>query len=426
MKPKIVIIGCGARGGETYGRYFHESGNAEIVALCDTNAERLSSFAKEFGIAENMCFAKASDLFALGKVADAAVVSNFDRDHYAVAMQAMALGYNLLLEKPISDSIEECTNIRDYAVAHGLTVTVCHVMRYTSYYRYLKQLLVAGEIGEIMGIEQTEDVAYWHMAHAFVRGNFRNSDETSPMILQKCCHDMDLLVYLTDARPEYVTSVGSLRHFTAQNAPKGAADRCVNCKVKNCPYNAVDFYVGNYKQLKAENRPTNVWPYAQVTVEPTEERLLAALKTGPWGRCVYHSDNNVVDHQFSIVHFTNGLVGTLTMIGFSADGGRQTHVYGTEGEVYLDEQARTITLQKFGEKKKVVSFDSLATDFSGHGGGDKVMLAEFCESLFTGKTTLNSDIVRSVDSHLMCFAAEQSRQNNGMPVYCNNVKTNKN
>ena len=425
MKPKIVIIGCGARGGETYGRYFCESGNAEVVALCDTNAEKLYAFAKEFGVAENMCFESVDNLFALGKIADAAVVANFDRDHYQVAMQAMKLGYNLLLEKPISSSIEECVNIRDYAVSHGLTVTVCHVMRYTSYYRYLKHLLVSGEIGDIMGIEQTEDVAYWHMAHAFVRGNFRNSDETSPMILQKCCHDMDLLVYLTDARPEYVTSVGSLRHFKADNAPQGAAERCVNCKVKNCPYNAVDFYVGNYKELVKQGRETNVWPYAQVVVNPTEQRLIDALKTGPWGRCVYHSDNNVVDHQFSTVQFTNGLVGTLTMIGFSADGGRQTHVYGTKGEVFLDEQARTITLQKFGKHKQVVSFDSLATDFSGHGGGDKVMLKEFCDSLVSGQTTLNSDIARSVDSHLMCFAAEQSRLSGGQPVYCNNFKSSK-
>ena len=425
MKPKIVIIGCGARGGETYGRYFHQSGNAQIVALCDVNAERLSAFAAEFGIPENMCFTNVDRLFALGKIADAAVVSNFDRDHYAVAMKAMSLGYNLLLEKPVSDSVEECVNIRDYAVQHNLSVTVCHVMRYTSYYRYLKQLLASGEIGEIMGIEQTEDVAYWHMAHAFVRGNFRNSEQTSPMILQKCCHDMDLLVYLTDERPEYVTSAGSLRHFKPQNAPSGAADRCTNCTVANCPYNAVDFYVGNCKQLKAEGRETNVWPYAQVAVEPTEEKLLQALKTGPWGKCVYRTDNNVVDHQFSVIRFKNGLVGTLTMIGFSADGGRQTHVYGTKGEIYLDEQSRSITIHKFGQPKTTVSFDSLATDFSGHGGGDKVMLAEFCESLSSGKATLNSDIVRSIDSHLMCFAAELSRLNNGQPVYCNNLKMNK-
>ena len=416
MKPKVVIIGCGARGGETYGRYFVQSGDAEIVAICDNNAQRLESYRKEFHLTAEQCFTDYNALFALGKVADVCVVAVMDRDHHEVAMKAMKLGYHLLLEKPVCGTAQECIEIRDYAEAHNLLVTVCHVMRYTPYYRYLKKLLTDGEIGEIMGIEQTEDVAYWHMAHAFVRGNFCNSDTTSPMILQKCCHDMDLLVYLTEQRPKAVSSMGSLRYFKAQNAPQGAAERCVDCKVKGCPFNAVDFYLGNVKELIRTGRPTKVWPYAQVAVDPTPESITESLRTTHWGKCVFHSDNNVVDHQFSVIQFANGLVGTLTMIGFSAEGGRQTHVYGTKGEIFLNEQTRTITLQRFGEEKHVTEFDSLATDFSGHGGGDKVMLREFFESIELGKKTLNTDIVRSIDSHLMCFAAEESRVNGGKVV----------
>lgn len=419
MKPKVVIIGCGARGGETYGRYFIESGEAQIVAICDTNQARLDGFRKEFGLSVDKCFTNYNDLFALGKIADVCAVAVMDKDHHEVAMKAMSLGYHLLLEKPVCGTSEQCTEIRDYAEANNLLVTVCHVMRYTSYYRYLKKLITDGTIGQMMGIEQTEDVAYWHMAHAFVRGNFCNSDTTSPMILQKCCHDMDLLVYLTEQRPMSVSSMGSLRYFKSQNAPQGSAERCVDCKVQNCPFNAVDFYIGNAKELISQGRSVNVWPYAQVAVEPTIDSLMQSLRTTKWGKCVFHSDNNVVDHQFSVIQFQNGLVGTLTMIGFSADGGRQTHVYGTEGELYLDEQSRTITIQRFGDKKQVVSFDSLATDFSGHGGGDKVMLKEFLDCVRTGKKSFNSDITRSVDSHLMCFAAEESRKNGGTPIKIN-------
>lgn len=419
MKTKVVIIGCGARGGETYGRYFIESGEAQIVAICDTNQARLDGFRKEFGLSVDKCFTNYNDLFALGKIADVCVVAVMDKDHHEVAMKAMSLGYHLLLEKPVCGTAEQCTEIRDYAEANNLLVTVCHVMRYTSYYRYLKKLITDGTIGQMIGIEQTEDVAYWHMAHAFVRGNFCNSDTTSPMILQKCCHDMDLLVYLTEQRPMSVSSMGSLRYFKSQNAPQGSAERCVDCKVQNCPFNAVDFYIGNAKELISQGRSVNVWPYAQVAVEPTIDSLMQSLRTTKWGKCVFHSDNNVVDHQFSVIQFQNGLVGTLTMIGFSADGGRQTHVYGTEGELYLDEQSRTITIQRFGDKKQVVSFDSLATDFSGHGGGDKVMLKEFLDCVRTGKKSFNSDITRSVDSHLMCFAAEESRKNGGTPIKIN-------
>ncbi len=421
MKMKAIIIGCGARGGETYGRYFHETGEAEIVAICDNNPAKLESCRKEFGLAPEQCYADYNQLLAQGKIADFAVVAVMDRDHYDVAMKAMALGYHLLLEKPVSESPAECIAIRDYAEAHNLIVTVCHVMRYTSYYRYLKKLIADGRIGTLMGIEQTEDVAFWHMAHAFVRGNFCNSNTTSPMILQKCCHDMDLLVYLTEQRPLYVSSMGSLRYFKSENAPEGSANRCVDCKVANCPFNAVDFYEGNIKELIRQGRPTNVWPYAQVAVDPTPERIMDSLRTTKWGKCVFRSDNNVVDHQFSTIQFANGLVGTLTMIGFSADGGRQTHVYGTEGEIFLNEQTRTITLHRFNEQKQVTSFDDLATDFSGHGGGDKIMLHEFFDSLTSGVKTINSDIVRSIYSHLMCFCAEKSRLEGGKPVHIDEI-----
>lgn len=420
MSISVVIVGCGARGGEVYGRYFHQNGH-KVVALCDTNKEKLNGFAKEFGVESARCFSSYDQLFACGKIADVCVVSVFDNDHFDVAMKAMALGYNLLLEKPVSGNVKECIAIRDYAQSHNLTVVVCHVMRYTSYYRYLKQKISEGVLGELMGIEQTEDVAYWHMAHAFVRGNFRNSDTTSPMILQKCCHDMDLMVWLTDQKPKLVSSMGSLRYFTSKNAPQGAADRCTHCNVKNCPFNAVDFYVGNFKELQRQQRATNVWPYAQLVPEPTEQRLQEALEKGPWGRCVFKCDNNVVDHQWTLVQFENGLVGTLTMCGFSADGGRQTHVYGTEGEAYLDEQSRTITIHRFGERKTVVSFDELATDFSGHGGGDKVMLDEFVQAL-GGKTSANTDIGVSIFSHIMCYCAEKSRQNHGEVINCADIK----
>ena len=414
MSPKVIIIGCGARGCETYGRYFKQTGNAEIVALCDTNVNKLNSFASEFGISSDMLFTDWKKVFELGKIADAVVVANFDQDHYQVAMKAMQLGYNLLLEKPISSNLQECIDIRNYAESHNLLVTVCHVMRYTSYYRYLKKLIADGEVGELMGIEQTEDVGYWHMAHAFVRGNFRNSNTTSPMILQKCCHDMDLLVYLTERTPKKISSMGSLRYFKSDNAPKGATDRCVDCPLSDCPFNAVNFYIGNYRELVRKGLPTNVWP-----------RLMEALRNGPWGRCVFHSDNNVVDHQFSLITFDNGLVGTLTMIGFSADGGRQTHVYGTKGEIYLDEQSQTITIRPFNKPKRVVHFTELATDFSGHGGGDNVMVEEFIDILLGNREESASitSLEKSVESHYCALAAEKSRLHDGAVVEIDSMRS---
>ena len=415
-KIKMVIIGCGARGKETYGRYaMKQESGIEIVAICDNNLVKLESAKNEFNLTDDMCFTNYDELYALGKIADCAVIANYDQEHFDATMKAIDLGYHILLEKPISNSLEECVKIRDFANEKNVKVVVCHVMRYTSYYMYLKKLLKEKLIGDLIAIEQTEDVSYWHMAHAFVRGNFRNSNTTSPMILQKCCHDFDLIMYLTEEKPISLTSVGDLRFFKEVNAPRKSCEYCADCK-EDCIFNAVNFYLGVYDDKVNNNLSTNVWPLSQIVEQPTREKLLEELKVSNWGKCVFKSDNNVVDHQFTTIKLEKGTIATLTMIGFSNDGGRQTHCYGTKGEIYLDEQRRTIEISVFGQRKKVVSFDELSSDFSGHGGGDNEMMKEFVDYLKSSTTAMTSSINLSVDSHILAFASEYSRLNNSKCV----------
>ena len=415
-KIKMVIVGCGARGKETYGRYaMKPDSEIEIVAICDNDPVKLDAAQKEFNLTTDKCFINYDDLYALGKIADCVAIANYDQEHFDATMKAIDLGYDILLEKPISNSLEECVKIREFANFKGVKVVVCHVMRYTSYYMYLKKLLKEKVIGDLIAIEQTEDVSYWHMAHAFVRGNFRNSNTTSPMILQKCCHDFDLIMYLTEEKPISLTSVGDLRFFREVNAPKNACEYCLDCK-EDCIFNAANFYLGVYDDKVNNNLETNVWPLSQIVEQPTREKLLEELKFSNWGKCVFKSDNNVVDHQFTTIKLEKGTIATLTMIGFSNDGGRQTHCYGTKGEIYLDEQRRTIEISVFGQRKKVVSFDELSSDFSGHGGGDNEMMREFVEYIKSSTATMTSSINLSVDSHILAFASEYSRLNNSKCV----------
>lgn len=409
----VALLGLGARGGETYGAYAEKHPDEfKVVAVCDTDKEKVRRYGERFSLPESARYTDGRKLTEK-KLADIAVISVFDRDHYTYAIPALQAGYDLILEKPVSPVPDECIGIRDTAVSLGRKVAVCHVMRYTSYYRKLKELLDSGAAGDIVAIEQTEDVAYWHMAHAFVRGNFRNEKETSPMILQKCCHDADLLVYLTGSGAKSVSSVGGLRHFRAENAPPHSADRCAVCSVRDCPYNAVTFYLDNFKSIPEGERDR--WPYSQVVSAPTEARLSEALGAGRFGRCVYKCDNDVVDHQFVQIEFENGVHGTLTMCGFANNGGRRTHVYCTKGEYILDEQLRRIEVGLFGKPSEYIDFDTLSDDFSGHGGGDNAMMREIYQS-FTGNGRVDTSIVRSIDSHLICFAAEESRHAGGVPV----------
>lgn len=407
----VAIIGLGARGAETYGTYIMNNPNrAKITAVCDNDGEKLSKYGDDYGIGGEMRFSSAEDLFAKGKIADVLIIASIDKAHYAQAVKALELGYDLLLEKPISPSEKECLEIGRAAEKHKRKVVVCHVMRYTAYYQKLKQLLSSGVIGRVIAVNQIENVSWWHQAHAFVRGNFRNSELTSPMILQKCCHDMDLLRWIADAPPVRVSSTGRLNYFKAENAPEGSSDRCVTCKYRGkCAFDAVKFYIEDgYRQLP-DDRKTTTWPYNMLCVNPTEERLFKALETGKYGRCVFKCDNDVVDFEQATVEFENGVIGHLTMTGFTYDGGRQTKVMGTAGEIILDEMTGEISVGVYGKQKEIIKFTDLTDDFSGHGGGDVRLMNEFFDLLEGVEDSLPTDVYKSIDSHLMCFAAEKSR-----------------
>lgn len=242
----FAVCGFGNRGMEAYAAYAKTCPEQmQLVAVADLLPERRKAAVESFGVSPEMVFDSADKLFQAGKLADVMIISTQDRDHVPQALQALDLGYDLILEKPISPDWEECVALRDKAEEIGHKVVVCHVLRYTPFYSTLKRMLSQGAIGTLQTIDAVEHVAYWHQAHSFVRGNWRSSQETSPMILAKSCHDMDILRWLANAPCHAVSSFGRLSEFKAENAPEGAALRCLDgCKVKDtCPYDAEHIYL---------------------------------------------------------------------------------------------------------------------------------------------------------------------------------------
>ena len=312
----VAIIGCGSRGQNVYGKYMFEAKDKfQIVALCDINQRMLEIASARFGVEKENCFVNDEDFFAR-KRADVLVIGTQDRDHVRQCVKALELGYDVLLEKPISPIEEELYELLEAQKKYGGKVVVCHVLRYAPAFLKMKEIIDAGKIGKIISIDWTEQVAYWHQAHSFVRGNWRNDGETSPMIMQKCCHDLDLLQYYADSKCDSVYSMGDLSFFNRQNQPEGAADRCVNCKyVDSCTYSAKNIYVQGWRNM---GKPLNIFPFNLITdaYPTTEEALMESITTGPYGRCVYKCDNNVVDHQMTTMTFANGVKATLTMTGF--------------------------------------------------------------------------------------------------------------
>lgn len=419
---KIAIIGLGNRGRETYGAALSQlPQKAKIVAVAEILPERLAQAAKEFNLPKESCFESAEEFLKQPKMADAVLVCTQDQQHVAHAIPALELGYDVLLEKPISPSEDDCKSLLETAHRTGKKVVVCHVLRYSPFYRKIKEVLDSGILGELRTIQAIENVCYWHQAHSFVRGNWRNSETTSPMILAKCCHDMDLMVWLTGKRCKRVSSFGSLSHFKPECAPKGAAKRCLDrCLAKeSCPYDAEKIYI-KHKRIGIENGNTD-WPNCVLSLNPTVESIYDAIKTGPYGRCVYHCDNNVVDHQIVNLEMEDGLTINFTMTGFTAGSGRYSVFMGTHGSMVADMSKNTISITPFGGETEVIDFNLNGRD--GHGGGDSVLIEEFLEELKNpGHLDSITSIDASMESHFIAFAAEQSRLANGKCINMNEIR----
>ncbi|MBO4366783.1 MAG: Gfo/Idh/MocA family oxidoreductase [Clostridia bacterium] len=413
-KLTVAISGLGSRGFQTYAKLCaHFPDDLEIVAGADPNPDHMRLFRERFDLPDDRCFSSSDDLLSQDKLADILLICTLDRLHFSEAIAALEKGYDILLEKPISTNAEECKIIADTANRLGRKVMVCHVLRYTVFYQTLKQRIENGDIGDVMSIQAMERVCYWHQAHSFVRGNWRNSETTSSMILQKCCHDMDIYLWLAGKECEAVSSFGDRTYFCPAYAPEGAKERCSEtCSAfGTCVYNPYRYY-GNL--LKSGSFG---WPLDVVISDPSEEKLEEALRNGPYGKCVFLNDNNVVDHQVVNLLLKGGATVSFTMSAFTATPGRTMNIMGTKGNIEASMDEFTIDVCPFGGEKEHIDVRTLTDDFAGHGGGDgrmmQSMIRYFRDGILDNAVTT---IDRSVESHYVAMAAEESRQNGGEVV----------
>jgi predicted dehydrogenase len=401
----LALVGAGLRG-RTYARHAVSAGLGRVVAVAEPDPVRREAVAAEFGIAADRVFGDWAQLADAGRLADAAIVATQDRLHRDPAIRLADLGYHLLLEKPMAPTEPEAADIAAAALRNGVIVAVCHVLRYTPYTRLLRRVLGEGRIGRLVSVQHLEPVGWWHHAHSFVRGNWGNTARSGPMLLTKSCHDIDWLVHLIGAIPERIGSFGALTHFRADQRPEGAADRCLDCRVEpTCPYSAKRLY---FAALADPER--HFWPLGAVTEEASERAVLHALRTGPYGRCVYAADNDVVDHQEVMMAFPGGVTCSFTMSAFTPAEHRRTRLMGTHG--YLDgdgERLRYVDFRTGAEEVlEVEAGGPSAAD--GHGGGDRGLTEAFLAAVAAGDPALvSSDAAQSLATHRVVWAAEHAR-----------------
>ncbi len=399
---KIALIGAGQRG-MIYAGYAYEQPGIEIVAVVEPDEGRRLAAAKRLSLDSDQLFTDTESFWKKGKLADALIIASMDQNHFEQTMSALDLGYDILLEKPISPNPSECIKIERKAKETGCKVIVCHVLRYTNFFSTIKQILDNGELGRIITIQHNENIGNFHMAHSFVRGNWRKSELTSPIIMQKSCHDMDILCWLTGKKAKRISSFGSLIHFKEANAPKGSTNRCTTCPVASkCQYNAVEAYLPI----------CGCWPATVLTQDQTEEGIMKALREGPYGRCVYRCDNDVCDHQVTLIEFEDGITADFSLSGFTNKMYRSINIMCEYGEIRGNDDTNTIEVTHF-VTNSVEKFDQRilhpAIVYGAHGGGDIGLMEDFIKLIQNPACESKSAIEKSVESHIMAYAAEQAR-----------------
>lgn len=396
----IVAIGAGNRTNKYLEYVKQHPDKVKLVGVVELNDIRRKHVADCFSLDASQCFVDYRDFFQQPVEADAVMICTPENMHFEPTMQAIERGYHILLEKPIAQTLEECMLIAQAARKHDVLVSVCHVLRYHPYFMKIKELVDSGELGNIISINHRTSVGLDRTAHGFVRGLWRKEAVTNPMLMSKCCHDIDFLLWLTKTPCRKLTSFGSLRWFKEKNAPEGSAARCVDCKVESrCPFSAVDLY-----RVRRDWIANFDVPEGKTIDEVIEEQL----RYGLYGRCVYRCDNDVVDHQIVSMEMESEVTINFSMDVFTVKDNRETHICLTEGEIDGDE-TRLKVCRFRGAKEEVYDFSDLAHQ-PFHAGADLNIVADFIDAIRKNRRNVVTSIEQSVESHRICFEAERSRK----------------
>jgi predicted dehydrogenase len=408
----IAVVGTGSRGRIYSGFAERFPDRATVVAAVDPRVDRRDTLADRHAVPTDHRFADWRELADRPRLADAVVLTTPDREHVGPARAFAALGYHVLLEKPMAPTQTDCLAVIEAVERAGVMLGVAHVMRYSRYTDEVKRVVDSGRLGRLVGIEHLEPVGWWHFAHSYVRGNWRRADEAGPSILTKCCHDLDWLYYIVGRPALRVSCTGGLHHFTAERRPPGAGDRCLECSIEpQCPYSAVRLYIGGLRDPNLKR-----WPISVLTTDVTETGVLRALREGPYGRCVYSCDNDVADQQSATITFEDGVVASFTMSAFTPMSDRRTRIMGTHGFLQGDGNRIAVTDFVTGDVDDIDLANQPAIGASPHAEADMAFMDAFTAAVAAG----NPDLIRSgprqsLESHLMAFAAEESRLS-GSPV----------
>ena len=491
--PRFLIVGAGSRG-NSYARAVTLATSGTIHVVAEVDAFKRREFGRkyiwgankpqpsqEFGSwQEWVAWEKTRrEILIPGGNATGSYrmsitgvfICTLDETHAEIIKALAPFGLHIMCEKPLALSLTDCLSISSVMESTRKVFSIGHVLRYSPHNTLLRKILLEEQvIGEVVSIEHTEPIGWWHFSHSYVRGNWRRAThENVGSLLTKSCHDVDFLLWLlcspskltgeTPHLPSSITSTGALTHFRKSRKPAhaGAATNCLDCKAENnCIYSAKKIYRDRWLRKEKDTG----WPLkivmpeiedivVQEGWEKAEERLMEKLgqnydrkmtpdediaRRGWYGRCVYESDNDVVDEQTVTMAWEDDSVsenasgvgrGPKTAVFHmtyptQAQCERRGRIYGSSGEISYD--SRQIVVHTFADNRSqthVIPKQDPEVE-KAHGGGDFGLTRAFVKAVSkadTGEmsvdaaqqTFIGADLEEIIRSHAVVFAAEEAR-----------------
>jgi predicted dehydrogenase len=405
-KVNLGLIGAGNRGQGIFGQYALDMPHrAQFTMVVEPDAPKREQFARMHKIPAERCFASIREMEkAELKDLDGVVIATIEDERFEPIRIAMARNWHILVEKPLCTNEQELIRLYDACIDYKQILIVCHQMRLTPIYKTIKSLVDSGRYGTITCLQHSENLCYSHMAHSFVRGFFNNSRLT-PMLLAKSCHDMDILTYITGRKINKVSSFGSLNYFRKENCPPGAPEFCLEgCPhSKTCPFDVMKIYFDEY---------TDPAYIRQLGVVRDKDHLRELMLRHQFGRCVFQSDNDVVDNQVVSVEMDDSTTSSFTMCGTNGTERRMMKISLTNGEIEYRGLEPKITVWSFEPNLR----EEITVKITGtHSGGDRAIMENFCDAIVTGdRSILLTPLKDSLEGHLLVFAAEEARRNSAV------------
>ncbi len=357
----IGVIGCGGMGLNVLSELLKQDSRLQVVGLFDPDARSIATAQKEISAAP-----KVYDDYRM-LIADPSVqwvmIASWNCFHAEQAVAALKARKDVFCQKPLAISVEECAEIQQAWKASGRKFNMGFNLRYSPHYRKIRDVIASGDLGKIVSLEFNETLDFNH--GGYIMGNWRRLRKNAGThLLEKCCHDIDLVNWMVGSLAVRVASFGGLSFFKPEN----------------------EHQIQRVGRDAKGRDAFRTWPGIDLQNPFTAEK-------------------DIVDNQVAILEYANGVRATFHTNCNAAIQERRMYVLGTEGTFRADLLTGTIEVKRIG-------FDTKVQDVSGsvdgiHGGGDQVLARELADCMINGTPTFVG-LADGVKSAVTCFAIDEA------------------